>query len=154
MMHFKSATPKPEKVVIPVSPSDTVINSFYLELILSTYRINKILEEIMKITTHQTSESYRNRRSPSRHNNLDHVRTLLEKLDPDMWYGDWLRVLMAIFYESEGSEEGFDIANDWSSQGWKYKGEKEIRYKWDSFDLSHPHPITIGTLIRMANGNN
>lgn len=151
-MHFESANPKPEKVVIPVSPSDRVINSFYLELILSTYRINKILEEIMEMKTYQTSESYRNRRP--RKPDLSRLNALLNKLDADMWYGNWLRVLMAIFYESGGSDEGFEIANAWSSTGWKYKGEHEIRYKWNSFDLSHERPVTIGTLINMAKGKN
>lgn len=89
----------------------------------------------------------------SRRNNLDRVRVLLESLDPDMNYNNWLRVLMAIFYESRGSEEGFEIANVWSSQSWKYKGEHEIHSKWRSFDLSQRHPITIGTLIKMAKRN-
>lgn len=108
----------------------------------------------MRNTTYKTSGIYSNRKPAFRQGDLDHVRELLEKLDPDMWYGDWLRVLMAVFYESGGSDEGFELANTWSSRGYKYKNEKDVRYKWDSFDLSHSHPITIGTLIRMAKGSN
>jgi len=83
--------------------------------------------------------------------NLERVRQLLEQLDPDLPYAGWLRVLMGIYHESGGSEEGFEIANAWSSLGQKYKGEKEIRSKWRSFTLKLRRPVTIGTLISMAN---
>jgi len=58
---------------------------------------------------------------------------------------------MGIYHESGASEEGFELANTWSSQGQKYKGEKEIRSKWRSFTLKLQRPVTIGTLINMAN---
>jgi hypothetical protein len=87
-------------------------------------------------------------------NNLDQVKRLLEYLDPDLSYDAWLRVLMAIFYESHGSEEGFEIANEWSSRGWSYKGEREIRAKWRSFKLEITHPITIATIRRMVGTRN
>lgn len=143
--------PDGKKRAKPVNPA---LYEIHMELFFSACRINQILEEIMKSSTYKASENCSNRRPAFRQGNLEYIKTLLEKLDPDMWYGDWLRVLMAIFYESGGSEEGFDVANEWSSRGYKYKGEKEVRYKWDSFDLSHPYPITIGTLIRMAKGGN
>lgn len=92
----------------------------------------------------------RNQPKRARRNSLPFIMELLTQIDPDVHYGDWIRVLMVIFYESGGSEEGFDIANEWSSQGYKYKGEREIRYKWSSFDLNHKHPITLATLVNMV----
>ena len=83
--------------------------------------------------------------------NLERVRQLLDQLDPDLPYAGWLRALMGIYHESGGSEEGFEIANEWSSQGQKYKGEKEVRAKWRSFTLKLRRPVTIGTLIQMVN---
>ena len=93
------------------------------------------------------------KRSSSQSNprDLERVRQVLTQLDPDLTYLNWLRVLMGIYHESGGSEEGFEIANDWSSQGQKYNGEREIRAKWRSFKLQLKRPITIGTLISMAN---
>lgn len=93
------------------------------------------------------------KRSSSQSNprNLERVRQVLTQLDPDLTYLNWLRVLMGIYHESGGSEEGFEIANDWSSQGQKYNGEREIRAKWRSFKLQLKRPITIGTLISMVN---
>jgi hypothetical protein len=85
-----------------------------------------------------------------RSNNLNEVSKILVYLDPDMHYGDWIRVLMAIYNESGGNEEGFKIANDWSSEGMKYKGEREVRTKWRSFSKSSSKKITIGTLRYMV----
>lgn len=81
---------------------------------------------------------------------LERVRRVLEQLDPDLPYAGWLRVLMGIYHESGGSEEGFELANEWSAQGQKYKDEKEIRTKWRSFKLKLRRPVTIGTLMHMA----
>lgn len=97
------------------------------------------------------AQSYRSSLSQPNPANLEHVRQLLEQLDPDLPYAGWLRVLMGIYHESGGSEEGFELAKEWSSQGNKYNGEKEIRTKWRSFTLKLRRPVTIGTLISMAN---
>ena len=60
---------------------------------------------------------------------------------------------MVIYHETGGSEEGFELANAWSSIGSKYKGIKEIRTKWNSFQAYKGRPITIATLIKMAREN-
>ncbi len=75
---------------------------------------------------------------------------LLDRINPDIAYSDWVRVLMAIFHETHGSEEGFELADAWSSRGQKYGGCREIRSKWNSFRIDQKKPITIGTLIWMA----
>lgn len=76
---------------------------------------------------------------------------LLEHLDPDSGgYDDWVKVLMAIFHETNGKEEGLDLANQWSSKGAKYKGIREIETKWRSFTVGRERPVTIATLYKMA----
>lgn len=82
---------------------------------------------------------------------LNKLRTLLNLIEPDCGYTDWLNTLMAVFHETAGSEIGFEIVNNWSSQGKKYKGVKDIRAKWQSFRVDQPNPITIATLIKLAN---
>ena len=52
--------------------------------------------------------------------NVKRLKALLEYLDPDCGYEDWLHILMAIYHETGGSEEGFQLVNDWSSKGKKY----------------------------------
>lgn len=102
----------------------------------------------MNRSTHPTPR--RHSRTPCPSGDLDQVRSLLMNLNPDMGYDGWMRVLMAIYFESGGNEEGFDLANAWSSVGSKYKGEKEIRTKWRSFAKPTGRPITIGTLKYMV----
>lgn len=77
------------------------------------------------------------------------LSAMLAHVDADCGYEDWLHGLMAIYRETGGSENGFALANVWSSKGAKYAGEEEIRIKWDSFGSYTGTPITIGTLRSM-----
>ena len=76
--------------------------------------------------------------------------SLLEAIDPDCARPDWVRVLMAVFHTTGGSDAGFDLVNSWSSKGKKYKGVKELEIQWRSFRGNVQRPVTIGTLIMMA----
>lgn len=86
--------------------------------------------------------------------NTDHaclgLKALLEHIDADSGYDDWLRVLMGIFHYTRGNDDGFEIAKAWSSKSSKYKGENEISAKWNSFNLDHPRPVTLGTIISLV----
>jgi len=75
---------------------------------------------------------------------------LLARIDPDCGYVDWRNALMVVFHETGGNSAGFELANDWSSKGAKYKGINEIERKWRSFGNPISRPVTIGTLIKMA----
>lgn len=77
------------------------------------------------------------------------IRALIEPLDPDEGYSEWINVLMAIHHETGGSEEGLAIADDWSCTGGKYKGYAEIESKWNSFTSNSDSSITIGTVRQM-----
>lgn len=78
------------------------------------------------------------------------IANLLDQIDPDLHYGEWVKVLMAVFYETHGDEEGFELADSWCSRGQKYPGSRGIRSKWNSFRLDLEKPVTIGTLIWVA----
>jgi hypothetical protein len=75
---------------------------------------------------------------------------LLEYLDPDLGYDDWLRTGIVIFNETKGCDEGLALWDGWSSRGAKYKGFDETSKKWASFDLDHTHPLRLGTLIHIV----
>lgn len=85
--------------------------------------------------------------------NIERLKSLVEHISPDCGYEDWLHVLMALYHETGGGDDGFGIADTWSSKGTSYAGEKDIRTKWDSFKSGTGNPITIGTLIKMAKEN-
>ena len=77
------------------------------------------------------------------------LNEMLKHLESDCGYNDWVNVLMATHHETGGSEQGFALANAWSSRGRKYRGEAEIRIKWTSFKSYTGTPITVGTIIKM-----
>ena len=77
------------------------------------------------------------------------LNEMLKHLDPDCGYRDWVNVLMATHHETGGSEQGFALANAWSGRGQKYRGEAEIRIKWESFRNYAGTPITVGTIIKV-----
>lgn len=79
------------------------------------------------------------------------MSSLLDQIDPDCGYSVWLKVLMVVFYETDGGEDGFDLVDRWSSHGDKYRGTKDVQKYWNHFDLGHKRPLRIGTLIRLAN---
>ncbi len=81
------------------------------------------------------------------------LQALLKHIDPNCGYEDWLHALMAIYHSTGGSEDGFALADAWSSQGKTYKGDKEMRVKWRSFKSTTSKPITIATLIKKARDN-
>lgn len=88
--------------------------------------------------------------TPVTDSHLAKLQALLAHISPDGGYEDWLHVLMAIFHETQGSEDGLALADRWSSQGNGYSGQKDIDIKWRSFRLDEANPVTLGTLIKLA----
>ena len=80
---------------------------------------------------------------------VDELRGLLDQLDPDMDRPDWIRVLMAVWHETQASEEGFDLVDHWSRPGKTYGGTNDMRAQWRSFGATD-NPVTVGTLIHMV----
>jgi len=78
--------------------------------------------------------------------NLAFLRALVNELDPDEGYDPWVQTLMALYHETEGSDEGLTLADEWSSRGPSYKGFREVAYKWNSFGKYQGTPVTIGSL--------
>jgi hypothetical protein len=64
-------------------------------------------------------------------------------------YHEWLKFMMAIHYESGGSEEGLELAHEFSQRGSNYDADV-LDSKWDTFDDDCDRPVTGGTIIRAA----
>jgi hypothetical protein len=79
-----------------------------------------------------------------------YLAELLDQISPDLGYGEWVRVLMAVSHETGGSEEGFQLVDAWSSGGKAYPGTGKLRQQWNYIDPDHEPPVTVGTLIWMA----
>jgi len=83
----------------------------------------------------------------SQESKLIRLRALLEHLDPDAGYSEWIGHLMAIYNETGGSDDGLMLADEWSSKGGLYKGFDEISTKWDSFKAGVAHPVTLASMM-------
>lgn len=83
----------------------------------------------------------------NRSQSLNELRDLLSRRDPGAGYDEWLKIGMAIHHESEGSDEGFTLWNEWSAPSDKYRGTADLRSHWLSFGRSAT-PITLDSLRR------
>lgn len=88
-------------------------------------------------------------RQPVRHD-ITSVAEVVAFINANLPHYEWMRALMGIFYETFGSEEGFDLANAWSSERKDYCGTQRLRAYWRKFKVNPPNPIRIGTLVWLA----
>jgi len=80
------------------------------------------------------------------------VEELLSKLDNNMPNDDWVKVGLAIYRWSGGSDKGLQLWENWSAGGHTYK-EGETQKRWNSFDFNpggDENKITLGSLVYMA----
>lgn len=72
---------------------------------------------------------------------------MVNALDPDCGRDQWRDIGFALHHETEGSEAGFRIWDEWSSLGDKYK-EGETEKQWNSFGRSNTEPVTAASIIK------
>lgn len=82
---------------------------------------------------------------------LEQARAVLFMCDPNAGRDDWLKALMGLHHEFDGSQEAFDLANEWSAQGANYAGTRDVEGRWRSFGRnSGSRPTTAAWLKRWA----
>ena len=80
---------------------------------------------------------------------IDELRDMLSAIDPDAHHDEWIKVGMALHHETDGSEEGLALWDEWSAQGDKYRaGECERR--WGTFANDGKVPVTGAFLKRQT----
>jgi hypothetical protein len=81
------------------------------------------------------------------------VMSALEAIDPDCGRENWLHCGMAIHYaahQQDRVDEAYQLWDQWSARGTKYKGQRDTTYCWRSFHADKPDGITLGTLFKLA----
>jgi hypothetical protein len=84
---------------------------------------------------------------------IGRIEELLAALDPDMGREQWIKTGMAVAHETDGGDDGFEIWDDWSSDGHSYPGTEALRVQWDSFERrkgSNRKQVTMASVIWMA----
>jgi hypothetical protein len=61
---------------------------------------------------------------------------------------DWIKVGMVIHFETQGSEEGYELFDNWSRKSKKYVDQKDTRRRWKSFLSQKPGTelVSFGTI--------
>ena len=156
--NYKYSPPKP--VVLMYAAAAFIQTSAMLDAISNAHASLCQTTEPKRVTcaahtnTHQTATPGQRPRSATASGiHLSLLRSVLEHLDADCGYGDWFRVAAAVFHETGGSNDGFNLFDEWSRTGEKYRGSRETMSKWTSLSPDHPTPVTIATLRRMVEAN-
>jgi len=87
----------------------------------------------------------------------DDVKSALKFIDPDCDYSLWSKYISAGRLQGE---EYFEVFDQWSSNGKKYRGTKDVRRTWVSFEhdidvinKSGKNPVTILSVFKEATKN-
>jgi hypothetical protein len=81
---------------------------------------------------------------------LAELQELLGWIDPDAGgYDQWSTILMAIHDATGGSDDGLQLADDWSSRGKLYE-PGEVAGKWNTFTAGRPNGATIASVASHA----
>jgi len=78
---------------------------------------------------------------------LAEIAELLDYVDPEASYTDWVSTLMALHAATGGGADGLDLAVTWSARGQKYK-PGEVAAKWGGFKCDGG--VAAGTIAAMA----
>jgi len=92
-------------------------------------------------------------RAPLDEVGLKEATSMLDALDPDLDYRQWLEVAAALKHQfPHHAEEAYALFDQWSSRGSKYGGQDDTRAKWDSFrpNPANRLPVTIRTVMHFA----
>lgn len=97
-------------------------------------------------------------KSPVEGVELRDMKKILDHIDPDCGYDQWISIAAAMrhqFHKEEDAEKAYKIFDEWSAKGDKYKSSEDTRIKWESFD-SNPktrYPKTMRSVLAMAQEN-
>ncbi len=105
--------------------------------------LKKLWEFGSSVVERSVSEPVRDSRTA----NILELEELLRLRGPNTDYDDWLKVGMALHYETGGSGGGLALWDNWSAPGPRYEGFAVLSAKWASFK-DRENPVTGASLRR------
>lgn len=82
---------------------------------------------------------------------LAQARAILFMCDASCSRDEWLKALMGLHHEFDGSAEAMALADEWSATGANYGGSKDVEGRWRSFGRNTgARPTTASWLKRWA----
>lgn len=93
---------------------------------------------------------------PKANKTTKQIEALLEEIrfvaDEPGQYRNWVNVGMGLWHQYDGSDEGFELWDNWSSGGYEYEHcKKEMRSKWHGFKPKDPNYVVFATTIKLRN---
>src|SRR5262249_2254591 len=76
------------------------------------------------------------------------LRTIPNDSEMDSW-DSWNRIGMAVWAATQGSEQGFELFDKWSSQHHSYD-TAATRARWTAYSGSPPDRLSAGTIFYLA----
>lgn len=73
---------------------------------------------------------------------------MLAECDANTDRDHWLKALMAVHHETGGSDEGLEIADQWSATAQNYGGRADVEGRWRSFGKGGASTITGRWLVK------
>ncbi|MDG1369257.1 MAG: DUF5906 domain-containing protein [Paracoccaceae bacterium] len=68
----------------------------------------------------------------------------------DLPYGEWIIVGMALCHQFGGSDEGFQLWDQWSQDDPRYAGKSDLTGRWSKFGEGSDDPVTFRSVLAMA----
>jgi hypothetical protein len=78
---------------------------------------------------------------------VERCRSAITELDADLGFEHWLRIGMALHHEL--GPEGFQVWDEWSSRGAKYKGSDNLMTHWRTFGRGRGEPVTMRSIGKL-----
>lgn len=121
---------------------------YFNKIIGETYPNAEIVNKTINNVELVKSENVLKNLKPKADVTIDIAKLHLEYFDPDMDYDKWIKIGMSLWHEFDGSNDAYELWNDWSSTSIKYD-ETEMKKKWNSFnnlDLGI-NPVSYASII-------
>lgn len=138
--------PAAELPVLPESKMQDIID-YYQQLVESAgFKIKAKAEKTLEPATDYDPENPLDAKPPIGIK-AERCKAILDSIDADCGRDQWRNIGMSLHHEFSGSDEGFQLWDEWSAKGSKYIAT-EMAVQWESFGRYTGKPLTGAYLLK------